>query len=188
METRMEETLFDRMVTHEATLEDWDQLEVIAERDPIAWRRLGLALRDHGDLVQAVDIAGDEAEALDLGPLLPTRVRWKTHAGWLAAAAALLMWAGTSLMDIPSTTTQTGPVPEASTVEADTPETRIVGELPSVLVGTRSLPDDQGIEVTYLRRLVERHTTRGLYERGTDEWGQAAAVPAVLPNASLEEL
>jgi len=91
-------------------------------------------------------------------------------------------------MDIPSTTTQTGPVPEASTVEADTPETRIVGELPSVLVGTRSLPDDQGIEVTYLRRLVERRTTRGLYERGTDEWGQAAAVPAVLPNASLEEL
>jgi hypothetical protein len=185
MEVWMEETLFDRMVTHEATPEDWDQLDAVAERDASVWRRLGLALRDHGDLVQVVDVAGDEAEALVVAPLVPSRVRWKTRAGWLAAAAALMMWAGTSLVGVSPTETETAP---ASTVTADTPETQIVGELPSVLVGTRSLPDDQGVEVTYLRRLIERRTTSGLYERGTDEWGQAAAVPASLPNARLEEL
>jgi hypothetical protein len=191
MEVWMEEALFDRMVTHEGTPEDWDQLETVAERDGDVWRRLGLALRDHGDLVQVVDVAGDEADALDVGPLLPSRVRWQTRAGWLAAAAALMMWAGTSLVGVAPTETGTDPestVPAAVTETPTAAEAQIVGELPSVLVGTRALPDDQGVEVTYLRRLIERRTTRGVYERGTDEWGQATAVPVSLPNPRLEEL
>jgi len=191
MEAWMEETVFDRMVTCEATPGDWEQLEAIAERDAGAWRRLGLALRDHGDLVQAVDVAGDEAEALDILPLPPARVRWTARAGWLAAAAALLMWAGTSLMDV-SGTSPPAQVPataqQESPVTAEASETRIVGELPSVLVNTRALPEGQGVEVTYLRRLLERRTTRGVYERGTNEWGQATAVPTSLPSPRLEEL
>ena len=179
----MEENLFDRMVTCEATPGDWDRLEAIAERDVGAWRRLALALRDHGDLVQAVDVAGDEAEALDILPLPPARVRWTARAGWLAAAAALLMWAGTSLMEVSRT-----PPPPENPVAEESSETRIVGELPSVQGGTRALPDDEGVEVTYVRRLLERRTTRGLYERGTNEWGQATAVPTSLPNPRLEEL
>ncbi len=184
MEECQEERLYDRMVTHEASPRDWAQLEGIARRDPDAWRRLGLALRDQGDLVQVMDQAQHASQRIEL---TAPRTPWASRAGWLAAAALLLIWAGSALLGQPSD--EAPPVaPLEIGAQQRQADSQLVGELPSVLVGTRELPDGEGVEVTYLRRLIERRTARGLYERNSDEWGQVKALPVSFSPALPQEL
>jgi len=209
MDEYIEERLFDRAVSHSASPGDWEQLEALAGHDPGVWHRLALALRDHGDLVGAMAGVGEAADGVELVDVLSRRRRWGARAGWVAAAAAIAVWAGTGLFDgglsqgrldssvgeAPSASVAQAPsdsageAPSASVAQApsysvgeapsaSTPaSSQLVGELPSVLVGTRPLPDGE-VEVTYLRRLLEKRTARRLYQPGTDEWGQPTAVPA----------
>ncbi len=164
-----EETLFDRAICGEASEADWDQLHDSAVADPAVWHRLALNLRDNGRLVQALAEVGDVAAGVELVHNRSRR-RWVAAAGWLAAAAMILAW-----VTIPY-------APPAVDVGAE-----VVGELPSVLMKTRELPDGD-VEVTYVRRLVERRTTSAVFEQGEDELGQTVVVPADLTNAFPQEL
>lgn len=56
-------------------------------------------------------------------------------------------------------------------------------QLPLQLMGTRPGPDGRGVEVLYVRPVVERTLVNGVYSLGTDELGRATPVqvdPAML--------
>jgi len=173
-----EETLFDRAICGEASEADWAQLNDSAVADPAVWHRLALGLRDNGRLVQAMAEVGDAAEAVELVRPSANRRRWIGAAGWLAAAALALAWVG---MPSPPPIADAEVPPEAAAAE-------LVGELPSVLMETRELPDGGGVEVTYLRRLIERRTTAAVFEHAEDELGEPIVVPADLTQHLPQEL
>ncbi len=59
----------------------------------------------------------------------------------------------------------------------------IVGELPSLLLDTVPAPDGKGLDVVYVRRLVQRARVDSVYAMGNDDLGRARPVavePAVL--------
>ena len=169
----VEDELFDRAVCHDATDRDWESLERLASRDPEVWRRLALALRDQGDLVQAMGELSGIADRVALPP--PRRAAWGAA---LSVAALMLLGLGAWWLQPPA----------AVPVEETAAHIEHVGELPSVLVNAKPLPDGQGVEVTYVRRLVERRTTAALLEQAEDEWGQPTVVPADLRFTTTQEL
>ncbi len=184
MEPLTEEVLFDRMVCAEASDEDWALIEHISTQDGHVWRRLAWALEDHARLVQLVRYGDEAAETVTLAAAESPWRRWTQRSGWLAAAAVALMWLGTT----PWWEPQDPPPPPPSTeAPPEAPRAEGVSELPAVLVGTRELPHGE-VEVTYLRRLVERRTANALYEHTTDEWGKPSVVPARASNTWKQEL
>lgn len=56
-------------------------------------------------------------------------------------------------------------------------EQRLIEELPILMVGTQAVDNGEGVEVIYVRRLVERAKIDVVFELGVDDLGQPRGVP-----------
>ncbi len=191
-----EEILISKAVGGDATPQEWDELNELAQRTPELWQRLAGCLRDERALDRALGDAGEVAEsveipALRLGPAAPrgpgfTTTRWL---GWAVAAAIALSWtAGTLRLDRAGPmhdSTQNASLANASAadllrayLDKGRQEQRVIGELPDrVLVNTRPAPAGEGYELLYVRQIFEREVVPELYRPGAqDEQGRTATL------------
>lgn len=177
---------------------DWNELTVLAERDPTIWRDLAESQRHQAvlsrTLNEAVSIA-DQIAAPSSGSrsnhekdVLAPRRGLGAWSGWAVAAvvavAALAnqfgMLTGSNGLQTASNGMQTaGVLPTMDTALDDylrlgREEGRVVGELPSkVIVSSQPNPNGEGFELICLQQIVIRQIVPDLFEvTGQDEQGQ----------------
>jgi hypothetical protein len=187
--------LISRVVDGVAGPQDWSAIESTARADPLIWRDVALAQRDHAELSAAVARATARADAHHL----PGNANFSFHGrtafgkigvylGWAAAAAfALLLYRGTPGQSTPGPLSAglfptDGGSSIASPAEAlDLYVTkgrqtgRVIAELPEkILVRATPISDAEGdrLEVVYIRQIVERTTVPVLYRLAPDDTGQ----------------
>lgn len=204
-----EEILISKVVGGDATRQEWDELNELAQRTPDVWLRLAGCLRDERALDRALADAGEVAEsieipALRLGPAAPggmgiqpgARLAGATRwLGWAVAAALAFTWVtgpfqAPRLGMRPDGGSQAGllasvPVDDLlqAYIDRGRQEQRVIGELPDrVLVNTRPAPVGNGYELLYVRQIFEREIVPELYRPGAqDEQGRTTLVPCQAP-------
>lgn len=189
--------LISRIVDRRAEPQDWSGFLTLAHAEPAHWEQLLATLRADGALRAGVADALATADTVETP--LPSLSRWRQWTGWAAAGVLALSWAGSSALSLASPTpplsgpvaTQAVPVTAPATAPSDGSVAAAVKlsdkpafeDLPLRLVGTRPGPDGRGVEVLYVRPVVERAFVDGVYSTGTDELGRPAPVqvdPALL--------
>jgi len=184
--------LLGRLIDGEATPGDWRRFREMAGAHSGAWDELEALGEDREALCAAVERAGDDAERVHAAghgsPAPAARFNWL---GWAAAAAVAILAVTVRLPDGGSGTAATQGASVLPTGAFDTPEEaldhyltvgreqgRVVEAWPEpVVLETRQLPDQPGVEVVYLRQILERRVIRDAYRVETDEWGRPVVVP-----------
>lgn len=180
--------LITRVADGEASPQEWERFRALAERDPSIWRELAELQRVQNELVSAVSRAVAVAEHVEapateqLGARLSERFRLiATWSGWLAAACIGLAWAGA----LPRQAVNP-PGNEASVIPSfSSPDDylnqylargrqagTVIDQAPAQMMDARQLPDGQGIEVVFIRQIVERRVTPDLYRFQMNEGGE----------------
>lgn len=186
--------LISRALDGEASPEDWSAFRAMADRDPAIWRELAEAQQDRAELAAAVAhavVVADEVNApieQHLSERLSIRIRnvaawggWAIAAG-LALAAYLSPWQTRQ----PSEAQSAGLVP--GLVRINSPQDAldayyhrgqadgtVLGELPERIV-LETTPFEGGVEVVYVRQIVERLRADDFYRLGYDEAGRPVPV------------
>ena len=198
--------LISRVIDGEASERDWSALRSLAHADPMVWTELTDTQRQHELLIDAVDDVGMVADGVEIpeGELLTPTDRFQRRmdgvrawGGWAAAAAILLVWftglPSPTATQSPSNTAGLGPTPGA-VVGTSTPNQAleryldtgreagtVLGVVPNrVVLESHPRRDGSGVEVVYLRQIIEREFVPAdqVYRVGRDEFGTAAIVPA----------
>ena len=190
-----EDILICRIVDREASDADWSEFELLAAGDPGAWGRLAVAEREHAALSAVVDEALLAADRVDLPRVTIEathrfHARWRAWGGWAVAALVALAW-GTLQGVLPAAHTPGGQsaglrFANMSPDEAfdqyltrGIEEGRVLAELPTVMIEARPTDAGDAIEITIMRRVIERARVRGAYRVATDEAGEIRVIPAV---------
>lgn len=192
------ELLISRVIDGRAGAGDWKSLRALAESDPGVWRDLEESQQMHESLCAEVSAACAAAERIDvdvhrhqagLSRRLSIAGAW---GGWLAAAAVGLAWTlGMPLgSDGSSVIGSVVPTLGPEYVRIETPEDALRTYLqrgrddgsvlglvsdPRVLE-TRALPDGSGVEVLYVREIVERRLIEQVFRLSQDEAGNVRPV------------
>jgi hypothetical protein len=201
MEQERDQLLMSRVVDGDATTDEWDELTVLAERDPDVWAQLAHTLRDNAGFARAVNAEVAAADAVPLpsperaraAMTIEPRVDPFAHvsrwSGWAVAALVGIAWlawifnAGDAARrpEPPATGSLAG-LPAADLLQAyldrGRQEELVVGEVPDrILIDTRPTETSGGYEVLYLRQIIERRVVPDLYRvQGQDERGQPILV------------
>lgn len=190
-----EDILICRIVDRESSDADWAELEALAATDPGVWRRLALAEREHAVLTSGVDEAIAAADSVELPRVTIDathrfHARWRAWGGWAVAALVALGW-GTMQGVLPATRTPGGQTAGLRLANLSPEEAfneylargiesgRVLAELPTVMIEARPTEAGDAIEITVLRRVIERTRVTGAYRVATDEAGELRVVPAV---------
>ncbi len=187
MNPEQEDVLISRALDGDATPSDWRELRGLAEGDTAVWRRLADTLRGQSALRRGTEEALGCAAGIEAplsGPLTsparhPSLRPFWTWSGWAAALLLAFFWAL-------GRERPREPLSGDATLQASQPalralpgEATLVGELPRVMVDSQPTGEGRKVEVTYLRRLLEKVVVDDLYQVNSDEWGEPHAVPAV---------
>jgi hypothetical protein len=199
MNAERQELLVSKFVGGEADEREWKELVAEAEHQPRLWRDMAEAHHDQTVLARAIERAtgaadhiapgrGDHGSIETLPAALPRLRPLSAWSGWAAAALLMLAWA----IGLPSRRPVhegagigAAGVPVLSAAEAfDQYMTEgrrtglVIGEVPTrMLVESRPSPAGNGIEVIYVRQVLERATVPDLYRfAAQDERGQPALV------------
>ncbi len=172
-----EDTLIARIVDRTDCVEDWIALDRITDNNTGTWSRLAASLRQDAALRATVAETLTIADRVEL-PDRPPRTRLDRRRISLVAAGLVIFvigtWLGSWINNQPSlpdpvTTSSVARTPAKK--PNTSPHRQIVRMLAPVMVRTRSMPDGRGVEVTYLRRSIEREVIPSLYGLGRDEHG-----------------
>jgi hypothetical protein len=192
------DVLISRIIDHEAADSDWSSFERLAERHPTVWPRLLAGLRDDAALRAAMERRLGLADRVELPSLAARRAiaGWRGWTGWAAAVLLAVLWWGASWatdiapIGLPplepgsgEAARVAGGLPVDARRTRDTSTAELISELPLQVLETRRAADGQGLEVLYVRPLLERTRVDGVYELGVDEFGRPmprAIDPAVL--------
>lgn len=199
------DVLLGRVLDGEATPEDWSAFRALATREPEVWRDLAEAQQDRASLDEAVARAlliADDIEAPvehRLGEHLAVRTRrvaswagWALAAGLAIAAAVnpgavrtgqqtgLEAGAQPTVLNAAGVTPPSFASPEEALrayFDAGSEQGRVLGEMSQpVVLGYAPAPGGKGVEVVYLRQIVERTIVDGVYEMAQDETGRQVPV------------
>ena len=202
--------LISRVIDGEASGADWSALRGLAQADPTVWTEITAAQRQHEALCLAVEEAGAQADEVELpeGALMTPAERFerrmdtvRSWGGWAAAAAILLVWfTGVPVGSLGTTgdgslTAGVGPdwkniAPEEALeryIDRGRQTGRVLAEVPDrIVVETRPLENGEGLEVVYLRQILEREIVdpSKMYRVGQNEFGQASLVPTPAEGAA----
>jgi hypothetical protein len=194
------DVLISRILDRQAEPQEFDAFATAADVDPTAWKELLGALRDDVALGVAtgarIDVAAHvEAPIIRLHAprMLPV---WSGWAAALLLAVAWLGWSGQVGLDAglnggdhlaggPTGATGAQPV-TAGVFGSGGPRLRdgaivpaadhVLGELPPELISARPAVEGEGVEVVYVRRVLERAHVDSAWSIGTDELGRPAPV------------
>ncbi len=190
------DVLLSRVLDGEATPEDWAAFRAMASQDAAIWRDLAEAQQDRAALNEVIASAlaiADEVEApveLHLSESLARRARTAmSYGGWLVAAVVAL-----AVVFQPSF--HTGAADSGVVAASLSPEQalreyfdrgaeqgRVLGEMPQPMVLQYApTADGQGVEVVYVRQIVERAVVDDMYRYGTDDSGRPVPIRAELPS------
>ena len=192
--------LFDRLVSSEASPEEWSAWVEQVGDDVDAWRLLAAAYRNEALLDRlAADDAGVADEVAPPSRAASSR-RWvgplAFSTGWLAAAAVLIV---TSVLSMRSGTdagteyARPAVTPIAANaddalqlyLERGRDEGSVVEELPTrLLVDYRPLEEDGGYEVLYVRQILEKTIVPELYAPTASDDSGAARLTRFTVNPS----
>lgn len=184
--------LVDRVVTGDAEPREWDTLLAQADREPRMWREIVHSFRDDAMLGVLARRAGSVAERVGVGggsrpaDAAPQwRPRWSSITGWALAAMLFLAWVVGVRLPTPQSGVdgpphvQTAGFPSAQQafdayLKQGKEEGRVLSAEPrQVIVRTRPDPDGGGVEVIFIRQVMERTVVPDLFEyRGEDEHGR----------------
>jgi len=197
------DVLIGRIVDGEASPDDWQRLATMASGDQSVWADVTDTQRAHDTLTRAVDRATAPADYVELPAFrvvddhpvqhrLNLVSRW---GGWAAAAVLVVAWSVGVRPPAPNPAANpAGPVEASLLPSSWTPEQafdryvdagqksgQVVRELPDrVVYDTRPL-ESGGLEVFYIRQVLERRVVDEVYRRATDEFGRPVEVPAPVP-------
>ncbi len=192
------EGLISRAIDGSCGAADWERLEMLAAADPAVWRDLGRSLCLDSALRRALRAVGARAEREPCASRRPSLLRLAPWAGWAAALLLGIAWAGVTLepgsrgqeLDAPPVAPDTSP-PGLVTVDSSTfpaiDPARVVGVLPSMVVGFRPAAGTSDLEVIVLRRFLEAGPESELRMLVEDEHGRPSAVPLGLAGLPLSE-
>ncbi len=198
MSNEREQLLVSRVIEPDATSEEWDELTAAAEADPQLWRRTVETLRDQQAITRAVNASVAIAQGVSSRPVSqpgrhvevdrsplgrPQLFRWS---GWAVAAIVALAWVS-GLSNVRSNgMMNAGFVPVTLTAAEHLEnyytqgrrEGRVFDEVPEkIFVQSRPSPTGDGVEVIFIRQILERTTLPSLYHyQGEDESGRPTLV------------
>jgi len=206
------DVLISRILDRQAEPQDFDAFAAAAGREPSAWTDLLAALRDDVALGVAADLRLDVAAHVE-APIIQLRAprALPVWTGWAAALLLAVAWLGwNGQVDIgggldSSNTLAGGPTGAlgaqpvvAGMFPTDGPRLRdgaivpeadqVLGELPPELISARPVLGGEGVELVYVRRVLERARVDSAWSLGTDELGRPTPVPvdlALLTNADI---
>jgi len=190
------ELTISRMIEDELDEPSWQQFVTNAQTEPTMWRDAVEAFRDQSALSRLMDAAEVTANTVDAPVSMidehvhHPRPRFAASwAGWAVAAMVFLAW---SFQGIAPGISGSGsgnsnnagvglanwkPTPDQAWnayLEQGQEEQRVIGEMPSlIVVQTRQDEATGGIEIVYLRQVMERTIVPELLEFGAlDEHGR----------------
>lgn len=170
IESEREDLLLHRAASGTASPEDWRELELAGAGDSSIWERLALTIRDQGQLQQIADFAAARAARVEIPNINihnHPHTRAITASGWLTAAAV-------TMISLLAFFTQK---PRLADGQNHTSNSEILGELPKVLVETRAPENGSGVEVIFVRQVVERARVSGVDELQQDDLGRPVKIP-----------
>jgi anti-sigma factor RsiW len=195
------QVLMSRVVDGEATAEQWEQFQGLAEQNPTLWRELAEHQRDQGELTLAIASEISVADRVhapvhehmteSFTQRLRTVVTW---GGWAAAAAVALMWGGAQRHSPGLADSRTASLVAAPSSPGDLLQQylargqesgQVVRELPEkVMIEARPVASG-GYEVFYIRQIMERTSVPRFYTPAQDEHLRPVLVPVELFGRSL---
>lgn len=210
MDVERDELLISRVVDNEATKADWAELELLAQSGADVWSRLAAAIKAEATMRNVLDRELAVADGVDLPTDTPQVARrrlsrstsgrrWSATLGWVAALLIAALWqadVGSSPELVDGDHAASGSTAQlvADEITADDAliryydlgvrEGRLVGELPRLVVESRPLPDQEAVEIIYMRRLIERRTVDKFYEVDRTEAGIPVATPVTFDHVS----
>jgi hypothetical protein len=193
--------LISRIVDRSAAPEDWSGFASLARSEPSHWEQLLTTLRADAALRSALGGPLAVADRVETRAPVTVLASWRRWSGWAAAAMLAAAWVGSLAAPTPASAPrdvapatsqlaghQATPGP-AGAAHVPTPlgqpirGTPVMEELPLRLVGTRPGPDGRGVEVLYVRPIVEKAVVDNVFSFSTDELGRPTPVsvdPALL--------
>lgn len=193
--------MLSRIVDAEATSNDWLRFRELAAEDASVWAQLSVMQRQQDELERAlasatapamrVELDDDELDRAmpDAHVAFQNRLNFASRwGGWAAAAALVLVWATGLRPQAPQ-----GPMLEAGLgprLQEATPDAAlqhyldagrqsgaVLGEMPERVV-LRTTPLEQGgVEVVFVRQIIERQFVERVYRPSQDEHGNRVELP-----------
>ncbi|MEL6329053.1 MAG: hypothetical protein AAFR38_05290 [Planctomycetota bacterium] len=199
------DALLSRVVDGEASATDWSRLRRLAGQDQGVWGDLAAWQYDRESLEEVMDAAGDRAELVEaVEPERGSRGRWggaiAPLLGWGAAAALAASWAAAAFLPPLSTVgpqqtiVETALAEDGNEIDLDalldeyiiegTRQGRVIRELPEhSVISAVPTEDGEGLEVTYLRQILEKKVVDRIVQLQRDEHGNP--VPVSQPTERL---
>lgn len=190
MSANQYEQLIDRILNRNLEARDLDELAQLSQNEPEALSQIAATLRAAATIETAVEAAEAIATSIELPnsnvlrntPSIPI-VRWS---GWAAASMLAAAWLLVAILNpaLPSADEQvrsnillTASEALEQYMRAGKEEGRIIEELPLITVELRPAEDGDGMDVFYVRRVMERAHVKGMYKMGMDDQGRAVILP-----------
>lgn len=189
------DVVLNRVIEGRASASDWRALRELAESDPAVWRDLEVMESQDSALCGAVAGAAEAARCVEL-PIESDvhrvlHARWgaaRAWGGWIAAAAVIMAWS--IGMPMGASEEMQGASIGPNMVRIDSPDDAlrqyvdrgreagfVVGLVPETqVVETRMLPDGGGVEILYVRQILERREVSHVYRLLEDEAGNVVPV------------
>ncbi|MCH8823168.1 MAG: hypothetical protein IH984_06625 [Planctomycetes bacterium] len=183
------ENLVSHVVDGDASSDQWNELNELAENNPLVWRELANTLRDHQSFSRGVNATVAAADniplpenivepSFDLAPedpvLRPRRVgHW---GGWAVAAMIALAWVGgINLTGTTGNGLNTGLNLSAAEYldkykEQGKKEGLVYDELPEkIFLDSKEAESGKGFDILYVRLIVEKTVVPNLYHLGSED-------------------
>ncbi len=213
---RHDDRVVGRIIDRVARPEDFAGFREAARARPEAWHELLDGLADDAALGAALEARLETADAVRLPPSRRAVRPWALLSGWAAALLVSALWWTTAAVggsqpprgadDLVARQDEGGLLPESGGASAPRlradgdvaqalppgaqiarPAGTVVGELPLEILQTRRPESGEGLEVLYLRRVVERTRVDSVLTVGSDEFGRAVPV-SIDPTSLLADL
>lgn len=167
----------------------WQRLESTAAADPSLWRRFAEASRVESRMKETAALMREVADRVPLPPGAAfRRNRWTRRLPRIAAAALLMAaavgtdrlvtrpWPSAPARDVPASADEV----LADYLDRGERAGRILRSLPELVLEQRPAASGAGVEVFYVRRILERRVLPAVYELLRDERGEPVAVPVAM--------